>query len=203
MKDNPLCAFHVANSLTYLSLICGVAAVGSAAAGKAPLAGALIAGSVFADTFDGTFARRFSRSRAQCEIGVQLDSLSDAIAFGATPALCMTLLASRESGQMQLAWWIAVAAFSVCAITRLAFYNVTHDETAGFVVLPAPVAALLWSSALLAHPGPWTSTVILMATAAAMVLPLRIPRPRGVALAVFAVWPVTVIAAHLLRGWTS
>ena len=196
MTRSPLAAFHAANSLTYLSMICGVTAIAAAASGLAPMAGALIAASVIADTFDGRFARRFARSREECEFGAHLDSLSDAIAFGVAPALCMTLLGSSGSTAGQPMWWIAVALFAGCAITRLAFYNVAN-ETTGFVGLPAPVAALVWSSALLAHPGPAISLAILFALAAAMVVPLRIPRPKGAALALFASWPLAVLAAHV------
>jgi hypothetical protein len=59
------------------------------------------------------------------------------------------------------------------------------------------VAALVWSTVLLTHPGAFTSVLVLAATAAAMVLPLRIPRPRGMALAIFVLWPVGIVLAHL------
>jgi CDP-diacylglycerol--serine O-phosphatidyltransferase len=197
MKHSPLRAFHIANSITYLSLICGVGGIAAAAEGWASATGALIAASVIADTFDGRFARLFTRSSEERQFGIQLDSLSDAIAFGAAPALCMTLLSHQGATPMQAGRWIAVALFAACAITRLAFYNVTHEETDGFVGLPAPVAALVWSSMLLTHPGSFTSVGVLATTAVAMVLPLRIPRPRGMALAIFVLWPVAIIFAHL------
>jgi CDP-diacylglycerol---serine O-phosphatidyltransferase len=170
---------------------------------RSPLAaGALIATSVIADTFDGRFARLFARSREECEFGAQLDSLSDAIAFGVAPALCMTLLGDRGSTAVQLLWWFAVAVFAACAITRLAFYNVAR-ETSGFVGLPAPIAALVWSSVLLAHPGPAVSITVLLAIAAAMVVPLRIPRPQGATLAIFVMWPLAVLVAHVSGSWTG
>jgi CDP-diacylglycerol--serine O-phosphatidyltransferase len=197
VKRGPLGAFRIANSITYLSLVCGVGAIAAAAGGRASAAGALIAASVLADTFDGSFARRFARSSEERQFGMQLDSLSDAIAFGAAPAVCMTLLAQQGATPIQVGRWIAVAVFTACAITRLAFYNVTHEETDGFVGLPAPVAALVWSTVLLTHPGAFTSVLVLAATAAAMVLPLRIPRPRGMALAIFVLWPVGIVLAHL------
>jgi len=199
---SPMGAFHASNLLTYASLAAGVAAIAFSARGNHSSAGALIALSVMADTFDGRFARFFRRTDVQRQVGVQLDSLSDAIAFGIAPAVCATLLRGDWWGGPAAAslWWLSVTAYAVCAITRLAFYNVTQEEAAGFVGLPVPVAALIWATALLFAPGPAVSTALVAVTAAAMVLPLRIPRPRGIGLATFSCWPVMVIVAHVARA---
>ena len=201
MTRGPLTAFHRANAVTYLSLMSSLAAVAAASRGFASTAGALIALAVIADTFDGRYAKQFLRTADERSVGVQLDSLSDAIAFGAAPAICMTLLAPPSSAGLALGWWIAVAIFAACAIARLAFYNVTHDDVDGFVGLPVPVAALIWSTVLLATPGPATSIAVLLTTAAAMVVPLPVPRPRGAALALFALWPAAIVLAHAIAGW--
>jgi phosphatidylserine synthase len=92
---------------------------------------------------------------------------------------------------------MSVCVFVACAISRLAFFNVTHAHTSGFIGLPAPVAALLWSTVLLLHPGVTASALVFAVAAAAMVLPLRVPRPTGFAFAAFVSWPIIVIAAHL------
>ena len=192
---SPLAVFDARNLLTYVSLLCGVAAIASAVAGRAGASGALLAAAVVFDTFDGRFARLFARTEIQRAVGAQLDSLSDAIAFGMAPAACVALL-FREVGP---GWWLAAFAYAACAVTRLAFYNVTHDQQEGFVGLPVPVAALIWASALLLQPTATVLTAIAGLTAVAMVLPLRFPRPRGVGFAAFVCWPLVVIAAHLAR----
>jgi CDP-diacylglycerol---serine O-phosphatidyltransferase len=197
VTTGPLSAFHPANALTYASLLSAVAAIAAALHENAAAAGALIALSVIADTFDGRFARLFRRSADERTLGAQLDSLSDAIAFGATPCVCMMLLAPRASGWTELVWWIAFAAFAACTIARLAFYNVTQEVVDGFVGLPAPVAALIWSTALLLHPAPLVSSIVLFASAAAMVLPIHVPRPSGAGLALFAAWPILVLLTHV------
>lgn len=185
---SPLRAFHASNALTYGSLLAGVGAIAAAIDGNRAAAGALIALSVILDTFDGRFAGMFPRTPGQRAIGVQLDSLSDAIAFGVAPVLCMGLPA-----------W-AVFAFAAAVISRLAFYNVTHAKTEGFVGMPAPVAALTCASALLLDPGQAASIALLLVTAVAMVAPLPFPRPTGIGLAAFVCWPALVLAAHLVRG---
>jgi len=200
VSGSPLAAFHRANLVTYASLVSAIGAMSAAFHGNAPAAGALIAISVMADTFDGRFARLFYRTSAEQAFGVQLDSLSDAIAFGAAPCVCVMLLAPPDPGWRGLGWWAASAAFTACTITRLACYNLTQADGPGFVGLPAPVAALIWSSVLLLDPGAAVSSVVLLVVAAAMVVPLPIPRPAGIGLALFTAWPLIVIAAHFARG---
>lgn len=198
MTGSPLAAFHRSNLLTYASLVSAIAAMAAAARGTAWAAGALVALSVIADTFDGRFARLFDRTAMERSFGMQLDSLSDAIAFGVTPCVCMALLATGLDGWAALGWWVAVAIFAGCAITRLAFYNVTNDTAEGFVGMPAPVAALVWSSALLLNPGPLASAFVLLVTAVAMVAPLPFPRPSGAGLAAFVAWPLVVLGMHFV-----
>lgn len=199
MRSSPLAAFHRANAFTYASLAAAVGAIAAATHGAADGASALVAAAVIADTFDGRFARLFERSESERAFGAQLDSLADAIAFGASPAVCTMLLVPAARG-FELIWWLAVVLFAASAITRLAFFNVTHEVVDGFVGLPAPVAALIWSSSLLAHPTPAASAAVLACLAAAMVLPVHIPRPRGVALALFTLWPIAVIAHAAVQG---
>jgi len=197
MSTSPLAAFHRANALTYASLLSAISAIAAAYAGSAAAAGALISLAVLADTFDGWFARLFRRTAEERAFGAELDSLSDAIAFGAAPCICMALIAPRLDGWAAMAWWMAFAIFASCAITRLAFYNVTQERTSGFVGLPAPVAALVWATALLIGPGTTVSALVLFVAAVAMVVPVPVPRPAGLGLAAFAAWPVIVIAAHI------
>jgi phosphatidylserine synthase/dienelactone hydrolase len=206
---SPLGAFHRSNALTYVSLLAGIGAIATAARGGRAAACALIAIAVVADTFDGRFARLFRRSAAQAQLGAQLDSLSDAIAFGIAPAVCMGALALAEARPADaMLFWIATAAFAACAITRLAFFNVMQSrppdaaashvdvdvDGEGFVGLPTPVAALSLATTVAFEPNVSTCAILLGVTAIAMVLPLRIPRPRGLALAAFVAWPLLLVA---------
>jgi CDP-diacylglycerol--serine O-phosphatidyltransferase len=201
---SPLRAFHASNLLTYASLVAGVAAIAFAAHGDRSAAGTLIAMSVLADTFDGRFARLFRRNDAQRRVGVELDSLSDAIAFGIAPAVCIGWWRLASAGPETAAFvgifWFSVFAYAACAITRLACYNVTHEQAEGFVGLPVPVAALILATSLVFDPGIDMSVALFVTTAAAMVAPLPIPRPRGIGLAAFTCWPLVLIAGHIVRS---
>ena len=195
---SPLRSFHTSNMLTYLSLLAAMVAIGATLEGATGVVGGSLALAVIADTFDGAFARRFNRDDRQRAFGAQIDSLSDAIAFGIAPVVCAALLLMWRTN-FGPAFLIAGFAYAACAITRLAHYNVHHEEARGFVGVPVPVAALIWATALLFSPSLTTHTVVFGACAALMVAPLPIPRPSGAGLIMFALWPLGVAAAHLLR----
>lgn len=190
---SPLAAFHRANLLTYASLASAGGALVAAGSRHAAAAGALIALAVIFDTFDGKFARLFTRTESERAIGVQLDSLSDAIAFGLVPPVTVALLVGSTSAAATAAGF----AYAASAITRLAFYNVSHEQHDGFIGLPVPVAALIWATTLLLEPAASIFIGVAAATALAMVFPIPIPRPRGAAMAAFVCWPLTLIVAFL------
>ena len=198
---SPADAFDRRNLLTYLSLLFGVSAMVAANAHRAGMAGFAIAVAVIADTFDGRFARRFGADPRRSALGVQLDSLADAIAFGIAPPLCSALLLNEGVDLVGAALWGATFVDAACAITRLASFNVdaSAETPASFVGIPVPLAALIWSTALLVQPSAAVTIGLLLVTAAAMVLPLRIPRPTGSGLVLFTCWPLAVAVLHLAR----
>jgi CDP-diacylglycerol--serine O-phosphatidyltransferase len=208
MSPKPFESFDPRNLLTYVSLLCGIGALAAARGGNAPLAGLAVALAVIADTFDGRFARRFGPDPQRRALGVELDSLADAIAFGIAPPLCAGLLLNVPPGPAQVALWAATFVYAACAITRLASYNVSvqsgsfrlqaEEPLKGFIGVPVPIAALIWSSALLVHPSTAATTILIVITAAAMVLPLRLPKPTGVGLGLFVMWPLAVAVLHAL-----
>jgi phosphatidylserine synthase len=76
--------YVVPNSITFLSLAFGVAAILAAATGALTTAGALILISYVLDLFDGEMARRLE---AGSSFGLQLDSLVDMVSLGTAPAV--------------------------------------------------------------------------------------------------------------------
>jgi len=196
---SPLSCLHASNLLTYFSLMSAVASVAGAMHGSTAVAGVGIAGAVVADTFDGRFARLFRRDSERRAFGVQLDSLSDAAAFGIAPAVCLFLLVRPGDWRLEAACWLAMSLYAASAITRLGFYNVSCDESDGFIGLPVPVAALLVSSALLTTVTAGYAVALLVIAAAAMIAPCRVPRPAGAGLALFLLWPLGLIVAHGIR----
>ena len=193
--QSPLACFHPSNTLTYLSLVAGLGSVAAAAHGNASAAGALIALAAIADTFDGRLARRFSRSQAMRAFGAELDGLCDATVFGAAPVVCAAWLNAPVPGLQEYLWWCCAFVYVACIVTRLGFYQVVDDAN-GFVGAPAPVAALLWSSLRLTSPSPAVEAALLFLAGAAMVAPIRIPRPVGAGLVAFVLWPLGLLGAY-------
>ncbi len=157
-----------------------------------------MAASALADTFDGRFARQFSRTDRQRQLGGQLDSLVDAIVFGLAPIVVLNALPGSRSGMAGAVWWTAAFCYVLATVTRLSFYNVEQNES-HFVGVPMPAIALIWSTCLL-WPVSWhVVPIVSLACATAMVAPVIIPRPRGAALAGFAMWGMSLVMIHVTR----
>jgi CDP-diacylglycerol--serine O-phosphatidyltransferase len=105
-------------------------------------AGLILAAMVF-DALDGTAARW---ARSASDFGGQLDSLCDAISFGAAPAFLLLRLGQEWEGRPVFAKTVAVIAafYLACTILRLARFNTENSPDAGspkrFKGLPSPAA---------------------------------------------------------------
>jgi CDP-diacylglycerol--serine O-phosphatidyltransferase len=190
----PIHDLHVSNLVTYTALAAAVSAITLALdAGRVHLAAAALGIAAIADTFDGRFARLFNRTPRQARCGREIDSLVDAIAFGAAPIVVVV----AATGPSTL---LAAAAlfYALSVVTRLAFYNV-EDDAAGFVGVPTPAAALLCATSLLLPSEAWVGGWALAVAGVAMIAPLAIPRPRALGLAVFSCWAVAVIGLHVMQ----
>ena len=194
----PARSLHASNLLTYASLACGVGAIAAAVHSSGAGAGALLALAALLDTFDGRFARRFARNADLQAIGGELDSLVDAAVFGITPVAAIGILLASTRGEVPVGWWLGGFVYVLCALTRLAHFNVAHDSTR-FVGLPTPAAALIWSTLLLWGPDATRASVTALMLAAAMVSPLPIGRPARRGLTVFASWPIVLLIVHVAR----
>jgi phosphatidylserine synthase len=198
MMRAPVHDLHVSNLVSYASLFCGVAAIGAAHAdGGRHAAGALLAAAALFDTFDGRFARQFARTPEQAGAGAELDSLVDACVFGVAPIAVLIALAPPAHLTTSVIWSATAFIYLLAVVTRLGFFNRAADDVR-FVGVPTPAVALIWSTVLIASPRPALVATVFAVSAAAMVAPLVIPRPRGLALGVFASWAVALIAAHVL-----
>ncbi|MCH2100721.1 MAG: CDP-alcohol phosphatidyltransferase family protein [Planctomycetes bacterium] len=113
-------------------------------------AGWLIVLATIFDALDGKVARL---THSASNFGAQLDSLADAITFGVAPAMMARTLVIIEQPIFDTRahprlLFVAPIIFAVCAVLRLARYNVEHDSGnpqesggRGFVGLPSPAAA--------------------------------------------------------------
>lgn len=106
-------------------------------------AGLILVAMVF-DVLDG-YAARLSRTAS--EFGGQLDSLCDAISFGAAPAFLLLRLGQEWQGQPIIGKMVAIiaAVYLACAVLRLARFNTENNPDPAshkrFKGLPSPAAA--------------------------------------------------------------
>ena len=110
--------------LTYISLISSVVGITEAFHGDYKTAILCLAFSGICDAFDGRVARRKkNRTDDEKAFGIQLDSLVDVICFGVFPALLCYLLGVR--GLLGL---VILCFYCICAVIRLAFFNVLEGK---------------------------------------------------------------------------
>ena len=109
------------------------------------IAGALIFVGAFFDLTDGAVARALN---VASPIGVQLDSLADAVTYGIAPGIIAynAYLNSLPYICCEINLGMIIALFfPVCAIYRLARFNITESSN-GFDGLPSPAAGILVAS---------------------------------------------------------
>ncbi len=79
------------------------------------------------DMFDGAVARtKKNRTEMEKKNGIQLDSLADVVCFGAFPAVIGYCLGMEYKYSLLFA--VTGALYVLCAIIRLAYFNVTEEE---------------------------------------------------------------------------
>ncbi len=119
------------NLITLSSMIFGLVSLWSAHNDDPALAAWMIIYAVLTDRIDGLVARAL---KATSELGMQLDSFADALNFGVAPAfLVITYLSGRDDlpfkdGTAHYLLFAAGGAYMLCAIFRLARYNVLSDD---------------------------------------------------------------------------
>ena len=140
-KGIPLRAV-VPNAVTALALCVGLTSVRFAIAEQWENAIYCIIAAGVLDGLDGRIARAL---RGQSRFGAELDSLSDVIAFGVSPAIVLHLWALKEWPRIG---WIFALAYAACMALRLARFNARIDvedqphKSAGFLTgVPAPAGA--------------------------------------------------------------
>ncbi|HWK36725.1 phosphatidylcholine/phosphatidylserine synthase [Sphingomonas sp.] len=164
------------NAVTALALCAGLTAVRFAISQQWEQAVLMIMIAAILDGIDGRIARLL---HGESRFGAELDSLSDAISFGVSPALVLYLWSLTNAPRFG---WIAALLYAVFCALRLARFNARIDVTeqphksAGFLTgVPAPAGAglallpvYLWlwlEEPVLRSPwviGPWLAFVALL-----------------------------------------
>lgn len=158
------------------------------------VAGWLVVAAWLLDMVDGQVAKLLKVPSA---FGAQLDSLCDAVSFGAAPALLIATTSGPGFGHPCL--WPAIAGlvFLLAVIVRLARFNTTDDDEGHmyFAGLPSPAGGMAIASTVLS--ARW------LAEAPSSLLPIRADVAQAIAGAIPALLPVlalllaTLMVSHI------
>ena len=111
-------------------------------------------GILFATIFDGLDGWVARLTHSTTRFGIELDSLSDLVAFGVAPSILMYKWALTPFGRLG---WVAAFWFLACGALRLARYNVQmgSTESKAFTGMPIPAAASIAASLVLFYYELW------------------------------------------------
>jgi CDP-diacylglycerol---serine O-phosphatidyltransferase len=160
------------NLITVLAICAGLSGIRLAFEGRFETAVLMVLLAAFLDGIDGRLARMM---KGQSKFGAQMDSIADAVNFGAAPAL---VLYAYVLDQVRSIGWIAALVYAIACCLRLARFNVMNDNpeqsaNAGdyFVGVPAPAGAcLVMLPVYLGFLGTETTTLVAMFSALYTVL---------------------------------
>lgn len=180
--------------MTYFSLLVSSVGLCLAVGGHPQTAIYCLFLSGICDMFDGKIARTRKKStRQEKDFGIQLDSLSDLVCFGVLPAAIGIRLAAGFGTGGKAVSWFAGCFLILCALIRLAYFNVTEEErqmttSAGrtsYLGLPVTTSALIFPMAFaltLLLPGllaKYIYTLAMAVTAICFISPFSVRKPRG------------------------
>ncbi len=173
--------------LTYLSLASGIFGIYFAFLGNPLMAIWCLLFSGLCDMFDGKVARtKKNRTTPERQFGIQLDSLCDVICFGVLPGAIGIAVGMTD-------WWLIIinAIFAICAVIRLAYFNVTEEERQSttkearvfFEGLPVTSSAVIFPFVycfvgVFSNIFEYIYAAALLLIAILYITPVRIPKPR-------------------------
>lgn len=164
------------------------------------------------DMFDGTVAATKDRTEKEKCFGIQIDSLSDLISFGVLPGIFVYVLC----GQSRMAGIVA-AAFVLCALIRLAYFNVleaerqrqTTEKRKSYLGVPVTTVAVLLPALYLLYDRQICRRVVcfpllLLLTGIGYILPVEIKKPGALGkIGLFLLGVLEVLAMIFFMGWDA
>lgn len=155
----------------FLSIICSINH-------NFELAAILMIIAIMFDSIDGWVARKTNR-QDDLGFGKNIDSLSDVISFGATPAIFIYTCIKTTPGIFEITVMLVSLLIVICGVLRLTRYNVISGktDTDDFIGIPIPcisfIIATLYLSGLF---NPIIALVLSVAVSLLMVSNIRYPK---------------------------
>ncbi len=198
--------------LTYCGMLSGFLGILQAIGGNYWTAAFCLMAAGICDMFDGAVAATKMRDAKEKSFGIQIDSLSDLVSFGILPGIFVYLISGRG-----IFAGVAASFFALCALIRLAYFNVLEEERQKQTVekrksyLGVPVttiAVLLPVVYLLYDCSLWKRSicfpVLLVLVGTGFLLPVKIKKP-GVAgkIGILILGIFEVLGMFLFMGWDA
>ena len=189
--------------LTYISVILASVGIGCAAAGYSDVAVGCLLTCGLLDMFDGKVARtKKDRTEMMKDFGIQIDSLSDVIAFGILPAMIGYSLIASADGEWYTKWyyWIYIVVlltYVLFGLVRLGFFNALENDRIKsgdtgvlhyYTGLPITMASLIFPAFWILSRVKGFLWIYLGVVAVVMmlfVLKIKIPKPHSAKMAIF------------------
>lgn len=137
------------------------------------------------DMFDGAVAATKTRTESEKRFGIQIDSLSDLISFGVFPGIFVYIISGKQTPVGVIA-----ALFVLCALIRLAYFNVleeerqrmTSEKRESYLGVPVTTIAILLPAVYLLYDHRLLKNlicfpVLLLLTGTGYLLPVEIKKP--------------------------
>lgn len=192
--------------LTYIGMFFGFWGITFAMGGDFRSALICLMAAGFCDMFDGKIASTMKRTKQEKRFGIQIDSLSDLICFGVLPAVIVYQYSASGFYTVLIS-----AAYALCALIRLAWFNVDEEERQDredtgreyYLGLPVTTAAILLPffagcAQLLELPFDKLCPWLLLVTAIAFLTPFRMKKPHTLGKIIMVLFGVGALALVLI-----
>ena len=209
LKENTMIGYYnYTVILTYIGTLSGFTGITFLWKNNLKMALICLLLATFCDMFDGKIASTMDRTRAEKRFGIQIDSLSDLICFGALPSLIVYYCSRKTVLHILIS-----GLYLLCALIRLAWFNVDEEErqdtqdggrevylglpvttSGGFI--PLFIAAVSLLGLNVGMMAPW----FLLVLAIAFVTPFQLKKPGKVGLAIVMLCGILTLTLVLRMG---
>lgn len=136
--------FAISDGISLMNMLCGFISILLAINHNFELSAILMIIAIMFDSVDGWVARKINRND-KLKFGQNIDSLSDAISFGAAPAVFLYTISSIIPHNLSILPAIISLLIVACGVLRLTRYNAIADyiQTHDFIGFPIPGIAII------------------------------------------------------------
>ena len=190
--------------LTYIGMAVAVAGIFLSFTGidvKYAFVCLMVAG--ICDLFDGAVARKCKRTEEEKAFGVELDSLADTVSFVVFPIVLFLGMGLTHY------WHIPIyILFAIAGVARLGYFNIItadkNNPVKHYTGLPVTFSALIFPLLYLLKPVMHKTafmifySVMIGVVAICQILKIKIPKPKGIAYAIFAILAIVMLVVFIV-----